>query len=161
MKMQRLLYSMTIAGVTIVLLYIAYNVAERDINFRINFQLPLGTFRRRFRQRFILTSDSYQGAVNSLSQETSENSSYKQSVGWMFSDRTEENITIQGYAVGWDFYEAQTCAARNLVGLQHWATSLDFGVVEPFVVQSYFKNHYFGAENTLRLSDYFSIDYWN
>ena len=161
MKMQRLLYSMTIAGVTIVLLYIAYNVAERDINFRINFQLPLGTFRRRFRQRFRLTSDSYQGAVNSLSQETSENSSYKQSVGWMFSHRTEEKITIQGYAVGWNFYEAQTCAARNLVGLQRWATSLDFGVVEPFVAQSYFRTSQFNNEKALRLSDYFDIDVWN
>ena len=154
MNTRWLLYASTIAGVSIILLYIAYNVVDRDVvNLRLNFQLPLGTVR--------LTSNSYQGAVNSLSQETSENSSYKQSVGWMFTDRTEEKITIQGYAVGWDFYEAQTCAARNLVGLQHWATSLDFGVVERFVVQSYFKNHYFGAENTLRLSDYFSIDYWN
>ena len=156
MNTRWLLYASTIAGVSIILLYIAYNVVDRDVvNVRVgvNFQLPLGTVR--------LTSNSYQGAVNSLSQETSENSSYKQSIGWMFSDRTEENITIQGYAVGWDFYEAQTCAARNLVGLQRWATSLDFGVVEPFVAQSYFRTSHFNNEKALRLSDYFDIDVWN
>ena len=83
----------------------------------------------------------------------------------MFSDRNEEypkeNITIQGYALGWDFYEAQTCASRNLLGLQNWATSLHFGVVEPFVHESYFRMSQFNNVNALRLSDYFDISIWN
>ena len=154
MNTQWLLYASTITGVSIVLLYIAYSVVDRDVvDLRMNFQLPLSTVK--------LNPNSYQEAVNPLSQVAIENSSYKQTVGWMFNDREEEDITIQGYVVGWDYYEAQTCAARNLVGLQHWATSLDFGVVEPFVSQSYFKSHYFGNEKTLRLSDYFDIDVWN
>ena len=155
MNTQWLLYASTITGVSIVLLYIAYSVVDRDVvDLRINFQLPLSTVK--------LNPNSYQEAVNPLSQETVGNSSYKQTVGWMFNDRAvEENVTIQGYAVGWDYYEAQTCAARNLVGLQHWATSLDFGVVEPFVSQSYFRSRYFGNEKALRLSDYFDIDVWN
>ena len=77
--MQRLLYASTVAGVSIVLLYIAYSVVDRDVNVRVNFQLPLGTVRP--------SPNSCQEAVNSLSQETVGNSSYKQTVGWMFSDR--------------------------------------------------------------------------
>ena len=153
MNTQWLLYASAITGVSVVLLYIAYSVVDRDVvDIRGNFpQLPLDKVK--------LSSNSYQEAVNSLSQQTNENSSYKQTVGWMFNDRVaDEKTTIQGYAVGWDYYEAQTCAARNLVGLQHWATSLDFGVVEPFVSQSYFRSCYFGNDKALRLSDYFDID---
>ena len=155
MNTQWLLYASAITGVSVVLFYIAYSVVDRDVvDLRVNLQLPLNTVK--------LSPKSYQEAVISLSQETSENSSYKRTVGWMFNDRVaDENITIQGYAVGWDYYEAQTCAARNLVGLQHWATSLDFGVVEPFVSQSYFRSCYFGNDKALRLSDYFDIDVWN
>ena len=85
-------------------------------------------------------------------------------VGWMFRDGRvpeEGTTTLQGYALGWDFYEAQTCAARNLLGLQHWATSLDFGVVEPFVRGSFFRGGQFNNDKALRLSDYFDIDVWN
>ena len=64
--------------------------------------------------------------------------------------------------MGWDFYEAQTCASRNLLGLQNWATSLHFGVVEPgFVHESYFRMSQFSNVNALRLSDYFDISIWN
>ena len=79
--MQRLLYASTVAGVSIVLLYIAYSVVDRDVNVRVNFKLPLGTVRP--------SPNSCQEAVNPLSQETVGNSSYKQTVGWMFSDRGE------------------------------------------------------------------------
>ena len=134
----------TVAG--IVGLYIAYSVTPQGLVGNSNYQ--------------------YQVVVNAFSQGSfsneSTNESYQQSIGWMFSDnRVEENITLQGYAVGWDFYEAQTCAARNLLGLQHWATSLDFGVVEPFVMESYFRTSQFSNDNALRLSDYFDIDVWN
>ena len=74
----------------------------------------------------------------------------------------EKNLRIQGYALGWDYYEGQTCAARNLVGLQRWATSLNYGIVEPFVQESYFRTSaVFINEKALRLSDYFDIDIWN
>ena len=59
----------------------------------------------------------------------------------------EKNITLQGYALGWNFWEQQTSAARNLVGLQRWATSLDFAVVEPFVYQSFFQMSRFYNHN--------------
>ena len=109
-------------------------------------------------------SGSYQVVVNTFSQETFSNKTYKQSVGWMYNrvqENLEENITLQGYALGWDYYEAQTCAARNLLGLQHWATSLDFGVVEPFVFGSNFITSQFSNDKALRLRDYFDIDVWN
>ena len=74
----------------------------------------------------------------------------------------EKNLRIQGYALGWDYYEGQTCAARNLVGLQRWATSLNYGIVEPFVQESHFRTSaVFTNEKALRLSDYFDIDIWN
>ena len=109
------------------------------------------------------SSNQYQVVIDSFSQNTFSNQTYReQSIEWRLSDDiVEENITLQGYAVGWDYYEAQTCAARNLLGLQHWATSLNFGVVEPFVFQSYFKTSQFSKDKALRLSDYFDINVWN
>ena len=103
---------------------------------------------------------SYGGALNALSQQIFSNKTYEDTVEWMFRSNlvSEENITLQGgYALGWDYYEAQTCAARNLVGLQRWATSLDFGVVEPFVIESFFRSYRFTDDEALRLSDYFDI----
>ena len=132
-----LCYSL-ITVASIIVLYIAYSRASLDGN-----------------------SSRYQVIINAFSQKTISNKSYQETVGWLFSNRNEENITLQGYALGWDFYEAQTCAARNLLGLQHWATSLDYGVVEPFVFESYFRASQFSNDEALRLSDYFDIDVWN
>ena len=36
----------------------------------------------------------------------------------VFTNRVENNTIHHGYALSWDYYEEQTCAARNLVGLQ-------------------------------------------
>ena len=109
------------------------------------------------------TNSNYGRTLNALSQQASVSNRSNDTVEWMFrSDLLpEENITLQGYAMGWDYYEAQTCATRNLVGLQRWATSLDFGVVEPFVIESYFRTYRFTDDKALRLSDYFDIDVWN
>ena len=72
-----------------------------------------------------------------------------------------DHIRYTGYALGWHYYEGQTCAARNLVGLQRWATSLNFGVVEPFVQDSHFTASIFSSRKSLRLRDYFDINVWN
>ena len=56
----------------------------------------------------------------------------------VLTNRVENNTIRYGYALGWDYYEEQTCAARNLVGLQRWATSLNINIVEPFVWRSFF-----------------------
>ena len=150
----------------LIILYIAYSAIYRDV---LNF--PIG-----------ITSDSiiYQGTVNSLSQGTVLNQNYepryKRTNGWMSSrgdDRVKDEVQVveeilekdtsafQGYVLGWDYYEAQTCAAKNLNGLQRWATSLNFGVVEPFVEESYFKTSVFNNEKALTLRSYFDIDNWN
>jgi len=68
----------------------------------------------------------------------------------------------KGYVFGWDYYEAQTCAARNLLGLQHWAGTLGFGVVEPFVCNSHYRaNNFLRSGKSLRFSNYFNITEWN
>ena len=42
------------------------------------------------------------------------------------------------YVLAWDFCEGQSSASRNLLGLLHWATTIDFLVVEPCVHNSFF-----------------------
>jgi len=73
------------------------------------------------------------------------------------------------YVVGWDFHEGQTCASRNLLSLVHWASYVNFTVVEPCVRDSFFNlghciqskvNHSF-RNNLLLFRDYFDLDYWN
>ena len=44
----------------------------------------------------------------------------------------------QGYVIGWDFNEGQTCASRNLLGLLHWASTMNSTVVEPCTYNSFF-----------------------
>ena len=74
----------------------------------------------------------------------------------------EGNSEYKGYVLGWDYYEGQTCAARNLLGLQHWAGTLELGVVEPFVRNSHLKaNDFFSSGRSLRFSNYFNITEWN
>ena len=76
----------------------------------------------------------------------------------VITEKTEYN----GYILGWDYYEEQTCAARNMLGLQHWATTVDFGVVEPFVWNSYYRaTTFFRDGKSLRFRDYFNITEWN
>jgi len=49
-----------------------------------------------------------------------------------------------------------------MLGLQHWATTVDFGVVEPFVWNSYYRvATYFRDGKSLRFRDYFNITEWN
>lgn len=87
----------------------------------------------------------------------------------IFSSGEEENnsswlteSTYRGYVVGWNYYEAQTSAARNMLGLQYWAASVDFAVVEPFVYNSFFTNKpYFDHGESLRFRDYFDLNSWN
>ena len=69
--------------------------------------------------------------------------------------------TYEGYVVGWNYYEGQTCAARNMLGLQYWAATIGFAVVEPFVSNSKFATTSFISNGTLRFSDYFDINNWN
>ena len=149
MNKQWILYALIVTGMIFTLLYVSNIVS-------VHVQLNTAGVSENFDM-------SYGGVANALSQQVVGYKTYEDTVGWMLrSDlEPEENITLQGYALGWDFYEAQTCAARNLVGLQRWATSLDFGVVEPFVHQSFFKMSQFSNDNALRLSDYFDIDVWN
>ena len=71
----------------------------------------------------------------------------------------------KGYVLAWDFYEGQSSASRNLLGLLHWATTIDFSVVEPCVYNSFFNmdrciNEPLGND-TLFFSDYFDVHYWN
>ena len=100
--------------------------------------------------------------INMLLQiKASSNTSDLEKTAVAFSNRVEDKEIRHGYALGWDYYEEQTCAARNLVGLQRWATSLNISVVEPFVWRSFFKTARFNDENSLRLRDYFDIDVWN
>ena len=71
----------------------------------------------------------------------------------------------KGYVLAWDFYEGQSSAARNLLGLLHWATTIDFPVVEPCVHNSFFiLDHCINeplGNHTLYFSDYFDVHYWN
>ncbi|XP_065907532.1 uncharacterized protein [Dysidea avara] len=68
----------------------------------------------------------------------------------------------KGYVLGWHYYEGQTCAARNMLGLQYWAASIGFAVVEPFVSNSFFATGPFISKGeSLRFSDYFDINNWN
>ena len=72
--------------------------------------------------------------------------------------------SARGYVAGWEFTEEQTCALRNLLGLQHWATTINYSVVEPFVYNSFFAMCYFLSNPTvhsLRFRDYFDINDWN
>ena len=148
-----ILYASIITGGIFVFLYVA--ISNDTVYIHVRFNTAIAEH----------SDVSYGRAevVNTLSQQVVGNTTYEDTVGWMLRSELgpEENITLQGYALGWDFYEEQTCAARNLVGLQRWATSLDFGVVEPFVHQSFFKMSQFSNDNALRLSDYFDIDVWN
>ena len=158
MNNQWMLYASIITGVSFILLYVAINHDHIPVVNLRTIQLNV------IKSWKSSNSSSYEGELNALSQQVSvSNRSYEDSVEWIFrSDLSpEEGITLQGYAMGWDFYEAQTCATRNLVGLQRWATSLDFGVVEPFVIESYFRTYRFKADGALRLRDYFDIDVWN
>ena len=78
------------------------------------------------------------------------------------NDFTAEKTEYKGYVLGWNYYEGQTCAARNLLGLQHWASTMEFGVVEPFVRNSYLRaDYFFSSGKSLRFSDYFNITEWN
>ena len=122
-----------------------------------------------------VTVISWNSEFRPLSRKTPQNNILEHTIEWMsVNDRgveknispekpnQEKNPRIQGYALGWDYYEGQTSGARNLAGLQRWATSLNFGVVEPFVQESYFRTSaVFNNEKALRLSDYFDIDIWN
>ena len=157
MKNQWLLYASIVTGISFSLLYVAMNHDIPVVN--------MSTIQLNVVNSWISANrgSSFGGVLSALSQQIFSNKSYEDTVEWMFrSDLvSEENITLQGYALGWDYYEAQTCAARNLVGLQRWATSLDFGVVEPFVIESYFRTYRFTDDKALRLSDYFDIDVWN
>ena len=152
MNKQWIFYASIVTGITFILLYASINSNIVSVHVQLNTAAITEN-----------SNISYGRVVNDLSQQVVGNATYEDTVGWMLRSELgpEENISLQGYALGWDFYEEQTCAARNLVGLQRWATSLDFGVVEPFVRQSYFKMSQFSNDNALRLSDYFDIDVWN
>ena len=158
MNNQWMLYVSIITGVSFLLLYLAI---DHDHIPAINVRTIQLNVAKNWKWNSSL--GSYGGELKALSQQIFSNKTYEDTVEWMFrSDLApEEGITIQGYVMGWDFYEAQTCATRNLVGLQRWATSLDFGVVEPFVIESYFRSYRFKDDKALRLSDYFDIDVWN
>ena len=143
-------YASVVTGITCILFYVA-------CNYKVDVYLQLGA-------SAVENSDlSHCKVLNVLSKQTVGRVAYEDSVGWMLhSDLEPENsITLQGYALGWNFWEQQTCAAKNLVGLQRWATSLDFAVVEPFVYQSFLKISQFDYNSALRLSDYFDINVWN
>ena len=144
-------YASIVTGITFVFLYVA--ISSDMVN--VNVQLSAGVAEN--------SNLGYGQVMNTLSQQINGNRSFEDIVGWMLRSELEpeEKISLQGYALGWDFYEQQTCAARNLIGLQRWATSLDFAVVEPFVHQSAFKMSQFNYHDALRLSDYFDIDVWN
>lgn len=83
----------------------------------------------------------------------------------------KDNLTVsgvsssaRGYVAGWEFTEEQTCALRNLLGLQHWATTTNYSVVEPFVYNSFFAMCHYLRDPTvhsLRFRDYFDINDWN
>ena len=78
------------------------------------------------------------------------------------NDFITEKTEYKGYVLGWNYYEGQTCTARNLLGLQHWASTMEFGVVEPFVRNSYLRaDYFFSSGKSLRFSDYFNITEWN
>ena len=86
-------------------------------------------------------------------------SAYKEKDLSQFAKTTS---TYKGYVVGWHYYEAQTCAARNMLGLQYWAATIGFAVVEPFVSNSFFATASFIRHGqSLRFSDYFDINNWN
>ena len=137
---QWVLYSSVITIICVIIFFLKYS----DV--RINLRLTINN----------LTTDYQMLVVNNVL--------YQEGFGYEETQKERaitkaEKITYTGYALGWDYYEEQTCAARNLVGLQRWATSLNFGVVEPFVWRSFFKG--FGNKDSLRLRDYFDIDVWN
>ena len=70
------------------------------------------------------------------------------------------------YAISSSYWEQQTNGALNMFCMQRWANSIGVTVVEPFVSWSELKFpveilHNNTLINTLRLSDYIDIDYWN
>ena len=78
------------------------------------------------------------------------------------------NIThkYHPYTIGSSYWEQQSNAILNMFSLQRWANSLGMTVVEPFVCQSELKFppeilHTNSLADTLRLSDYIDLDYWN
>ena len=154
MNKQWILYASIVTGIIFIVLYVSISSNIVSVHVLLNTAIVANN---------ISYGLGYGRVMNGLSQQVVGNTTYEDTVEWMLRSDLgpEENITLQGYALGWDFYEEQTCAARNLVGLQRWATSLDFGVVEPFVFQSYFRMGHFRDNNSLRLSDYFDIDVWN
>ena len=147
MKKHWIFYASIVTGITCILFFVA---CHNTVN-----MYAAGVARSSYL--------SHGKVMNVLSNHIVGSVPYGDGVGWMLrSDfESKKNITLQGYALGWNFWEQQTCAAKNLVGLQRWATSLDFVVVEPFVYQSFFKMSQFDYNSALRLSDYFDIDVWN
>ena len=78
--------------------------------------------------------------------------------------KSELECRPQGYVIGWEFWEGQTCASRNLLGLLHWATTINSTVVEPCVHDSFFNMFYCSNDatsNPFYFRDYFDVDYWN
>ena len=70
------------------------------------------------------------------------------------------------YAISSSYWEQQTNGALNMFCMQRWANSIGMTVVEPFVSRSELKIpveilHNNTLTNTLRLSDYIDIGYWN
>ena len=78
------------------------------------------------------------------------------------------NVThkFRPYAICSSYWEQQSNAILNMFSMQRWANSLEMTVVEPFVCQSELKFppeilHTNVLANSLRLSDYIDLDYWN
>ena len=155
MNNQWLLYASSTAGLcgSIIVLYIAYSAIGHDNVPTISWSSEFRSLPQKTLQKNIYEHTSEWMSVNDGGVETNPSRE---------KPNQEKSPRIQGYVLGWDYYEGQTSGARNLAGLQHWATSLNFGVVEPFVQESYFKTSaVFNSEKALRLSDYFDIDIWN
>ena len=156
-KQQWLLYAASGVNVGIILLYISVSAINRDDDSLISWSRSWSSEFRSFSQKTVWNESLYED-----NQSVERTSVSDRRVEKNREKPNQENLRIQGYALGWDYYEGQTCAARNLVGLQRWATSLNYGIVEPFVQESHFRTSaVFTNEKALRLSDYFDIDIWN
>ena len=86
---------------------------------------------------------------------------------WRNTSETVKPITNRrGYVLALSYWDQQTSALRNLLGLQCWATKVNLKVVEPFVVGSDYgmqvvKQNNDSDEMEVRFRDLFDIDQWN
>ena len=75
---------------------------------------------------------------------------------------TQTTCSNWGFALSLSFWDQQTWACGNVLGMQHWAKSLNIAVVQPFLVNTTLQIPSVKIEPShLPLSKLYDMDHWN